>query len=56
MDTPATCDALAPVPDTVQVAWVSKLGKRAGSRTVRAEGSPFSALRGRRPGFGMFSV
>jgi hypothetical protein len=34
MDTPATCDALAPVPDTVQVAWVSKLGKRAGSRTV----------------------
>ena len=34
MDAPPTCDALAPVPDTVQVAWVSKLGKRAGKRTV----------------------
>lgn len=34
MDAPRTCDALAPVPETVQVAWVSKLGKRAGSSTL----------------------
>jgi hypothetical protein len=29
---PPTCDALAPLPDTVQVAWVSKVGKRVGRR------------------------